>query len=164
MKEEYENNYDYVLNENTSPYTESGTSKPYLVLQHGRFYKTENTKATDFRSYFTKPIREHTNLEDGNVYDLIVNPHNHGGTNDNILDGSNFIGNIFWYVEPNLNIDDEMGILWMKATGEDTETAAKNKLRKDYKDKTGFDPYNIQLRLKRIRTTGRRTADTLPPT
>ncbi|MBR2244743.1 MAG: hypothetical protein IJ888_08480 [Prevotella sp.] len=148
VKEEYENNYDYDLNENTSPYTESGTSKPYLVLQHGRFYKTENTKATDFRSYFTKPIREHTNLEDGNVYDLIVNPKNHGGTNDNILSGSNFIGNIFWYVEPNLNIDDEMGIPWMKATGEDTETAAKNKLRKDYKDKTGFDPYNIQLRLK----------------
>lgn len=148
VKEEYENNYDYDLNENTSPYTESGTSKPYLVLQHGRFYKTENTKATDFRSYFTKPIREHTNPEGGNVYDLIVNPKNHGGTNDDILSGSNFIGNIFWYVEPNLNIDDEMGIPWVKASGEETETAAKNKLRKDYKDKTGFDPYNIQLRLK----------------
>ncbi len=148
VKEEYENNYDYDLNENTSPYTESGTSKPYLVLQHGRFYKTENSQASNIRSYFTKPIREHTNPEGGNVYDLIVNPKNHGGTNDNILSGSNFIGNIFWYVEPNLNIDDEMGIPWMKATGEDTETAAKNKLRKDYKDKTGFDPYNIQLRLK----------------
>lgn len=148
VKEEYENNYDYDLNENTSPYTESGTSKPYLVLQHGRFYKTENTKATDFRSYFTKPIGEHTNPEGGNVYDLIVNPHNHGGTNDDILIGSNFIGNIFWYVEPNLNIDDEMGIPWVKASGEETETAAKNKFRKDYKDKTGFDPYNIQLRLK----------------
>ena len=148
VKEEYENNYTYSLDENTSPYTESGTSKPYLVLQHGRFYKAENTKATDFRSYFTKPIGEHTNPEGGNVYDLIVNPHNHGGTNDDILIGSNFIGNIFWYVEPNLNIDDEMGIPWVKATGEDTETAAKNKLRKDYKDKTGFDPYNIQLRLK----------------
>lgn len=153
VKEEYENNYDYDLNENTSPYTESGTSKPYLVLQHGRFYKTENTKATDFRSYFTKPISEHTDPEGGNVYDLIVNPHNHGGTNDNIIyasgdDIGKFIGNIFWYVEPNLNIDDEMGIPWVKASGEETETAAKNKFRKDYKDKTGFDPYNIQLRLK----------------
>ncbi len=148
VKEEYENNYDYDLNEKTSPYTESGTSKPYLVLQHGRFYKTENSQASNIRSYFTKPIGEHTNPESGNVYDLIVNPKNHGGTNDNILNGSNFIGNIFWYVEPNLNIDDEMGIPWVKASGEETETAAKNKLRKDYKDKTGFDPYNIQLRLK----------------
>ena len=152
VKEEYENNYTYSLDDTTSPYTESGTSKPYLVLQDGRFYKAENTLASDYTSYFTKPIDEHTYPEGGNVYDLIVSPHNHGGTNNNIIyaSGDNigkFIGNNFWYVKPNLNIDDEMGIPWMKATGEDTEEKAKNKLRKDYEDKTGFDPYNIQLQL-----------------
>ena len=149
VKEEYENNYAYDLDETTSPYTESGISQPYLVLQNGRFYKAENKLANNAsKSYLTKPISEHTNPEGGNVYDLIVSPHNHGGTNNPIIDGSgNFIGNNFWYVKPNLNIDDEMGIPWVRVTGKDTETEAKNKLRKDYKDKTGFDPYNIQLQL-----------------
>ena len=153
VKEEYENNYAYSLDETTSPYTESGVSQPYLVLQNGRFYKAENTLAQNHNpSYLSKPIIEHTNPEGGNIYDLIVSPHNHHGTNNNIIYESGehigeFIGNNFWYVKPNLNIDDEMGIPWIAVTGETTETAAKNKLRKEYKDKTGFDPYNIQLQL-----------------
>ena len=153
VKEEYENNYAYSLDETTSPYTESGISQPYLVVQNGRFYKAENTLAQNAsKSYLSKPIIEHTDPEGGNVYDLIVSPHNHHGTNNNIIYESGehigeFIGNNFWYVKPNLNIDDEMGIPWIAVTGETTETAAKNKLRKEYKDKTGFDPYNIQLQL-----------------
>ena len=149
VKEEYENNYAYNLDETTSPYTESGISQPYLVLQNGRFYKAKNDiNSSTSTSYLSKPIGEHTTPEGGNVYDLIVNPHNHGGTNNPIIDNSgNFIGNNFWYVKPNLNIDDEMGIPWVRVTGEENETAAKNKLRKDYKNKTGFDPYNIQLQL-----------------
>ncbi len=147
VKEEYENNYAYNLNKRTSPYSEEGISQPYLMLQNGRFYKTQNS-ASNNTSYISKPIGEHTNPEGGNVYDLIVSPHNHGGNNDNILDGTgNFIGNNFWYVKPNLNIDDEMGIPWIKVTGEVTETAAKNKLREEYENKTGFDPYNLQLQL-----------------
>ena len=150
VKKEYERNYTYHLDTTTNPnaYTESGVSQPYLVLQNGRFYKTENQGAQ--KSYFTKPIKEHTNPEGGNIYDLIVSPHNHGGTNANIIDGSgNFLGNNFWYVKPNLNIDDEMGIDWIKATGEETEQAAKNKIKKDdYKNnRSGFDPYNIQIQL-----------------
>ena len=151
VKEEYENNYSPSLDKTTSPYTESGISQPYLVLQNGRFYKAENTLAGNHDpSYLSKPISEHTDPEGGNVYDLIVSPHNHGGTNNNIIDGSgNFLGNNFWYVKPNLNIDDEMGIPWVQATGEANETAAKNKLRLEYneKNKSGFDPYNIQLQL-----------------
>ena len=151
VKEEYENNYSPSLDKTTSPYTESGISQPYLVLQNGRFYKAENTLAGNHDpSYLSKPIIEHTSPEGGNVYDLIVSPHNHGGTNNNIIDGSgNFLGNNFWYVKPNLNIDDEMGIPWVQATGEANETAAKNKLRLEYneKNKSGFDPYNIQLQL-----------------
>ena len=150
VKEEYENNYAYNLDESTSPlYTETGISQPYLVLQNGRFYKSENT---DNPNYISKPITEHTNPEGGNVYDLIVSPHNHGGNNHNIIYPSGehageFYGNNFWYVKPNLDIDDEMGIPWMMVTGDTTVNAAKNKLRKDYKTKTGFDPYNIQLQL-----------------
>lgn len=149
VKEEYEKNYAYDLDETTSPYTESGISQPYLVLQNGRFYKANNDiSSSTSTSYLSKPIGEHTTPEGGNVYDLIVSPHNHGGTNNPIIDNSgNFIGNNFWYVKPNLNIDDEMGIPWVRVTGEENETAAKNKLRKDYKNKTGFDPYNIQLQL-----------------
>ena len=150
VKEEYEKNYAYSLDEGTTPYTESGVSQPYLMLQNGRFYKAENTLASNKNpSYISKPIIEHTDPEGGNVYDMIVRPYNHGGTNNPISTGgdNHWIGNNFWYVKPNLNIDDEMGIPWMRATGESTEDDAKNKLRKEYKDKTGFDPYNIQLQL-----------------
>ena len=142
VKEEYEKNYTYSLNKETSPYSESGTSQPYLMLQNGRFYKIETNEK---RSYLSKPIVEHSTTANGNVYDLIVSPRNN---TVNIIDGSgNFIGNNFWYVKPNLNIDEEMGIPWIQVTGETTVDAAKNKLREEYEKKTGFDPYNIQLQL-----------------
>lgn len=147
VKEEYEKSYSYTLDTTVAEYTEMGISQPYLMLQNGRFYKTENT---DNKSYITKPIKEHTNPEGGNIYDLIVSPHNHGGTNHHIIDGSgNFIGNNFWYLKPNLRIEEEMGIDWIKATGESTETAAKNKLKKEHwlNNKSGFDPYNLQLQV-----------------
>jgi len=149
VKEEYEHNYYYSLNESTTPYTETGTSQPYLVLQNGRFYKTENNNKD--KAYFSKPVFEYTNPEGGNVYDLIVSPCNPANPESHppILDGSgNFRGNNFWYVKPNLNIDEEMGIPWTKVTGETVTAQARDTLRKAYKDKMGFDPYNIQLQLK----------------
>ena len=158
VKEEYENNYDYNLDysetkdgDKVTGYTinsETGTSQPYLVLQNGRFYKAENTlNSKPNPSYFSKPISEHTNPEGGNVYDLIVSPHNHGGTNNNIIDGSgNFIGNNFWLVKPNINIDEEMGIKWGTAIS-GAEPLSKVATQVTYKDKSGFDPYNIQLQL-----------------
>ena len=157
VKEEYENNYEYVLdytetkdaNDKVTGYTvtsETGTSQPYLVLQNGRFYKTKNS-SSDKESYISKPIAEHTYLNSGNVYDLIVDPHNHGGTNDNIIDGSGyFYGNNFWYVKPNINIDEEMGITWGTSIS-GAEPLSKVGTQVTYKDKSGFDPYNIQLQL-----------------
>ena len=157
VKEEYENNYDYNLvytedkdaNDKVTGYTvtsETGTSQPYLVLQNGRFYKTKNS-SSDKESYISKPIIEHTNPEGGNVYDLIVSPHNHHVNNDNIIDGSgNFLGNNFWYVKPNINIDEEMGITWGSAIS-GAEPLSKVGTQVTYKDKSGFDPYNIQLQL-----------------
>lgn len=152
VKEEYAGNYAYNLTytgNKDDGYTitsETGTSKPYLILQHGRFYKTQNSHS-DNTSYISKPIIEHTTPEGGNVYDMIVSPHNHGGNNDHIIDGSgNFIGNIFWYVKPNLNIDEEMGIKWGTANS-GSEPLSENATKVTYKDKSGFDPYNIQLEL-----------------
>lgn len=156
VKEEYEKNYEYSLdytetkdaNDKVTGYTvtsETGTSQPYLVLQNGRFYKTKNS-SSDKESYISKPIAEHTYLNSGNVYDLIVDPHNHGG-NDNIIDGSgNFYGNNFWYVKPNINIDEEMGITWGTSIS-GAEPLSKVGTQVTYKDKSGFDPYNIQLQL-----------------
>lgn len=152
VKEEYDDNYAYdlELNEEDHTFTETGLSQPYLMLQSGRFYKDKNTlaqKAND--NYITKPITEHTDPEGGNVYDLIISPHNHGGTNNNIVDGSgNFIGNIFWRIKPNLNIDGEMGIVY--GTSNDTTTAeplSEYGTKKKYQKKTGFDPYNFQVQL-----------------
>ncbi len=158
VKEEYEKNYDYTLdytevkdaNGKVTGYninSETGISQPYLVLQNGRFYKTENS-ASPNTSYISKPIGEQTNPEGGNVYDLIVSPKNHGGNNDNIIDGSgNFLGNNFWYVKPNINIDEEMGIVWGTALSGTGEPLSKAGTKVTYKDKSGFDPYNIQLQL-----------------
>lgn len=158
VKEEYESKYAYELDCDTTivdgkitGYTinsETGTSQPYLVLQNGRFYKAENTlTSTPNPSYLTKPIKEHTNPEGGNVFDLIVSPHNHGGTNNPIIDGSgNFIGNIFWLVKPNLRIDEEMGIKWGTAIS-GAEPLSQVATQVTYQNKSGFDPYNIQLQL-----------------
>lgn len=149
VKEEYEMNYDYSLNldESAHTFTETGESQPYLVVQNGRFYKTPNPG--DNQSYISKPIHEHTKSRASNVYDLIVDPVNHGGSNADILNGSgNFFGNNFWRVKPNLDIDEEMGIAW----GESNDTTKAEPLskfgtKKKYEKKTGFDPYNIQLQL-----------------
>ena len=156
VKDEYEDNYDYnlTLNKEAKTFTETGTSLPYLVLQDGRFYKAENTLTTTSNpSYLSKPIIEHTDPEGGNVYDLIVSPYNHGGTNNNIIyaDGvkkGEFIGNNFWRVMPNLDIDEEMGIVWTSET--DTtkfEPYTRYVTKEKYENRTGFDPYNIQLQL-----------------
>ena len=152
VKEEFAGNYAYSLvysGDKDAGYTitsETGTSQPYIVLQNGRFYKTQNSKSPN-TSYISKPVIEHTNPEGGNVNDMIVSPHNHGANNDNIIDGSgNFIGNNFWYVKPNLNIDEEMGIIWGSANS-GAEPLTKAATQVTYKDKTGFDPYNMQLQL-----------------
>ena len=151
VKEEYEKNYQYTLtlNEADSTYTEEGISQPYLMLQNGRFYKNENTPDdASKKNYISKPVSEYTHIN-GDVYDLIINPNYlHDAQHPAILTSrGNFIGNNFWYLKPNLNIDEEMGIPWQKATGENTVKQAKYVLKKQYKDKTGFDPYNLQIQI-----------------
>ncbi len=148
VKEEYDMSYDYNLTytgDATSGYTitsETGTAEPYLVLQNGRFYKIENDNSK--KSYITKPIFEHAVIANGNIYDMIMQPKNN--TVKIIDDSGEFIGNNFWYVKPNLRIDEEMGIKWGAAnSGSEPMTQAATQVT--YKDKSGFDPYNMQLQL-----------------
>ncbi len=147
VKEEYVKSYDYTYNESTHEETEEPSR--FLMVQHGRFYKTENSKSPN-TSYITKPVSEHTNPEGGNVFDMILNPKNHGGTNDNIIDGSgHWIGNCLWYIKPNQNIDKEMGIKYAAEAGSTGEPWTELEYKKYYYDngKAGFDPYNLQIQL-----------------
>ena len=143
VKEEFTKSYGYTYNESTHAETE--TPSKFLMVQHGRFYKTPNNEN---QSYITKPIFEHTDPNGGNVYDMILNPVNHGG--DVIVDGSgNWKGNCLWYIKPNQNIDKEMGIKYAAEAGGTGEPWTELEYKKYYYDngKAGFDPYNLQMQL-----------------
>ena len=147
VKEEYENSYKYhlELHEEDSTYTESGTASKFLILQSGR-YMRDNSDKYSGKSYHSKPIGEHTDPAGGNVYDMILHPVNSATVNidaneDGIIDDRNF-----WYVQPNLNIDLEMGIKWAELGGGSNEPFTEYETKKTYKDKTGFDPYNLQFK------------------
>ena len=151
VKEEYEKSYTYnlELNEESSTYTESGTASKFLVVLDGRYTRYVKNGAKD--SYLSKPIIEATNPTGGNVYDMILSPsttnYSEGypapdANNNGVIDDVHL-----WYVEPNLDIDDEMGIKW--GTSNDTtkaEPLSRFGTRKKYKGKTGFDPYNLQIK------------------
>ncbi len=147
VKEEYENSYTYELASDSL--TETATASKFLVLQNGRFLKNENQ--ADKPSYISKPIYEHTNLEGGNVYDLILTPKDN---TVNVLDGTRtkLSDNNFFYVKPNLDIDREMGLKWGTANSgaeplseKGTKVLYNNKTKEAFMMTTGFDPYNLQL-------------------
>ena len=151
VKEEYEKSYTYNFTDNgDNTYTESGTASKFLILLGGRY--TRYVKDATKDSYISKPINEATNPVNGNVYDMILHPSTTKYEGDKYrgasTDGGNTIDNHhLWYLEPNLDIDDEMGIKW--GTSNDTTTAeplSKYGTRKKYENKTGFDPYNLQIR------------------
>ena len=150
VKDEYENSYQYhlELHEEDQTFVESGTSSKFLILQNQRFARDNGSD----NSYLSKPIFEGTNPYDpnANAYDMILSPSqtqvanqstNVDTNKDGIIDDINL-----WYVQPNLNIDKEMGIKWAGAAGGSSEPLTEYETKKAYKDKTGFDPYNIQLK------------------
>ena len=141
VKEEYAKSYSYDYSAGTE------TASEFLMVQHGRFYKTENNATPN---YISKPIIEHTNPMGGNVYDMVLDPKNKSG-NDPIVADGNWIGNCLWYVKPNQNIDKEMGIKYATTTGNTGEPWTETETKKYYHDngKDGFDPYNIQIQLKK---------------
>ena len=150
VKEEYTKCYKYSFKDNgDGTYSESGTPSQFLILMNSRFFR-DNEKA-DNPSYISKPIYEASNPVGGNIYDVILDPcqetvNQHSTSVDDNKDG--IIDNInLWYVQPNLNIDKEMGIKW--GTSDDITSAeplSEYGTKKKYKDITGFDPYNVQLK------------------
>lgn len=144
VKEEYENSYQYhlELHEEDNTFEEWGTPSKFLILTNGRFYR--DNAAGDKPNYLSKPIRQGSAVpsDNGEVYDMILAPTTiYADTDGNgVIDDNNL-----WYVGPNLNIDEEMGIIWAKASGGSNEPKTKYETKKDYKDKIGFDPYNLQL-------------------
>ena len=158
VKEEYEKSYKYELDYTevkdgdgkVTGYTinsETGTPSKFVIVQNGRYARIEIPKATTNKSYLSKPVPQATSPTGGNVYDMILNPSNveiKDVTVDNNNDGKIDDENL-WYVQPNLDIDNEMGIVWGTAiSGNEPLSAVATKVA--YKDKTGFDPYNLQLR------------------
>ena len=146
VKEEYEKSYQYhlELHEEDNTFEEWGTPSKFLVLQHNRFARNNNDGGKP--AYLSKPIYQGSGVagENGEVYDMILAP------TDTYADPSHtgVINDVnLWYVGPNLNIDEEMGIKWAQTTGNSNEPVTEYETKKAYKDKTGFDPYNIQLQL-----------------
>lgn len=146
VKEEYEKSYQYhlELHEEDQTFEEWGTPSKFLVLQHNRFAR--NNADGSKPAYLSKPIYQGSGVagENGEVYDMILAP------TDTYADPSHtgVINDVnLWYVGPNLNIDEEMGIKWAQTTGNSNEPVTEYETKKAYKDKTGFDPYNIQLQL-----------------
>lgn len=148
VKEEYEKSFTYnFIDHGNGSFTESGTASKFVMVQNGRFYKNRNNNTSGQESYFSKPIFEHTYPEGGNVYDLIVRAH------DNAVNGvadesGNLTNDCKWYVMPNLNIDEEMGIKYAETAGGSSEPKTEYETKKGYYEtgKGGFDPYNIQLK------------------
>ena len=154
VKEEYEKSYKYTLTADTTKtdgkitnitYTETGEPSKFVVVQNARYARLENAPGDAAKaSYISKPVRENTDPEGGSIYDLILKPKNSGTSS--IVTNNELNDTVLWYVEPNLEIDDEMGIMWAESYGGSSEPYTKAETKVKYKDKTGFDPYNIQIR------------------
>jgi len=140
VKEEYEKSYDYSLdytetkaNNKVTGYSitsETGKPSAFIVLQNDKYAQANGT-AIDGKT-----------VQTGGLSDMIINP---DATADSDTDGS--IDNVnLWYVQPNLEIDDEMGIPWSNTVGNSNEPYTKEESKVKYEDKTGFDPYNLQLK------------------
>ena len=150
VKEEYAQSYKYTFTDNgNNNYTESGTASKYLILLASRFLRDNGTVGS---SYISKPIYEASQPVGGNVYDAILDPQQvteaQVSTNvDNDKDGNIDVINL-WYMQPNLNIDKEMGIKYSTTTGSTGEPWTEFETKKYYYDngKAGFDPYNLQLK------------------
>ena len=151
VKEEYAKSYEYTFTDNgNNTYTESGTASKFMVLLDSRFLRYNEGAASP--SYFSKPIYEASNPVGGNVYDAIVSPCQStvSGTSTSVDDDHDgYIDDInLWYVQPNQNIDKEMGIKYAEIAGNTGEPWTEFETKKYYyeKGKSGFDPYNIQLK------------------
>lgn len=138
VKEEYEKSYRYSLDyteskdeNNKTVYTinsETGTPSAFIVLQNHQY-------AWDNSSTLTATAAP-SNLSNSIITD--------SGAEE---ESKTFKQAALWYLQPNLEIDDEMGIPWpwsAAASADDPHYQAETKVT--FIDKTGFDPYNLQLK------------------
>lgn len=134
VKEEYDKSYKYTLNykkEDDGSYTiisEIGTPSAFIVLQNYKYASDEGT------SSITANTVDYSTLSQEIIADAPK------------TDTKRFKDKTLWYVQPNLDIDNEMGIPWpwsMASSGSNSHEWKETKVL--YKDKTGFDPYNLQL-------------------
>lgn len=142
VKEEYEESYDYSLEytvtkdakNKVTGYTitsETGTPSTFIVLQNHQ-YASDDDSGTSV-DVNTAP----SNLSNEIIADA---PKAEGS--------KTFKQECLWYVQPNLEIDDEMGIVWSNTVGNSNEPYNKEESKVKYyeNNKTDFDPYNIQLK------------------
>ena len=128
VKEEYDKSYTYKYDEGTK--AESFTASKFLILQNGD-YAQANGLTIDGKD-----------VQNGGVSAMIIDPDATADSNDdNNIDDVNL-----WYLQPNLDIDNEMGITWATKTGNSNEPYTEDETKAKYKNKTGFDPYNLQLK------------------
>ena len=152
VKEEYAKSctYSVELNEEDTTYSETLTASKFLVLLRSRFLRDNGSDSGS--SYNSKPIYEASQPVGGSAYDAILDPQRETHSNvSTAVDVSPQDGKIddinLWYLQPNLDIDKEMGIKW--GTSIDTtkaEPLSEFGTKKKYYNRSGFDPYNIQLR------------------
>lgn len=138
VKEEYDKSYKYTLDytkNGDGSYTinsEIGTPSAFIVLQNYKYASDEGT--SEGTSSITANTVDYSTLSQEIIADAPK------------TDTKRFKDKTLWYVQPNLDIDNEMGIPWpwsMASSGSNSHEWKETKVL--YKDKTGFDPYNLQL-------------------
>lgn len=133
VKEEYEKSYTYNFTSNSSEktFTESGTPSAFLILQNATLAKDDNSDSDQTDIDTTPPGKAISEYIKDNVGDF------------NVENGSK--KNELWYLQPNLHIDKEMGIRWATEEKASLEPHTEYETKDEYKNKTGFDPYNLQI-------------------
>ena len=122
VKEEYDKSYTYNYEDEAA-----STASAFIVLQNHQYAKDASSTLT--------PTAAPSNISNEIISDAAKEEAS-----------KTFKQECLWYIQPNLDIDDEMGIPWAATPGNAAEPFTKEETREAYKDKTGFDPYNLQLK------------------
>lgn len=136
VKEEYEKSYRYNLTytgDKDTGYTitsETGTPSAFIVLQNHMYASDDGSGTSIDVTTAPSPLSD----------EIIADASKEEAS-------KTFKQKCLWYLQPNLDIDDEMGIPrpWRDASDPD-KFYGEDETKVLFKDKTGFDPYNLQLK------------------
>ena len=136
VKEEYEKSYRYNLTytgDKDTGYTitsETGTPSAFIVLQNHMYASDDGSSTSIDVTTAPSPLSD----------EIIADASKEEAS-------KTFKQKCLWYLQPNLDIDDEMGIPWpWRDAGDPDKYYEIAETKVLYKDKTGFDPYNLQLK------------------